>query len=393
MAESVSELESKILRLQVRYDGMSDARVAEKKALEDQIRALRDQLDELRPPSRVDPQGVRNPVGHDAPPDDPVAPYEFNFDDPDPVGDPLSFVVEASLEVDDPRHPGARAAREKAAAARAAAATKAEADANAARDRWLLEHPAAAELERETPGAIAAGSAGAVGKDVSTKKMIDESQRQGCLTSPKVLAGIGIGAAVVIAVILVVLNSGSDDKAKTSAGAGTNAAADASDSSAGPMDGHWVLTSGLQEPTGKDTSLQGLGTGTSPPGWTVTLDKSSATIDISGDKITGGTYTTGITGANGDSCQTLQSKVDLKASGGVDQTVRYGQLILDGTSTTTKGCDSNHQSIVETVPNYHTAHFFYFKDDALFLCYSINSTTFDSCTDPAGGSAATFQRG
>jgi hypothetical protein len=71
MAESVSELQSKILRLQVRYDGMSDARVAEKKALEDQIRALRDQLDELRPPSTVDPQGVRQTVGHDAPPDDP----------------------------------------------------------------------------------------------------------------------------------------------------------------------------------------------------------------------------------------------------------------------------------------------------------------------------------
>ena len=392
MAESVSELESKILRLRVRYDGMADDRVAEKKALEHEIRGLQDQLNALRPPPTVDPQGVRHTVGHDAPAADPVAPYEFNFDDPDPVGDPLSFVAEAALEVDDPRHPGARAAREKAAAEQAAAAQKWRAE-QAEHEAEKEFHPAAAELERGTPAAMAAGPAEALGKDATTKKMIDESQKQGCITPPKVLAGIGIGAAVVIAVILVILNGDSDDKTKASAGAGTNAAADASDSSVGPMDGHWVLTSGLQEATGKDTSLQGLGTGTSPPGWKVTLDKSSATIDISGDKITGGTYVTGITGANGDPCQTLQSKVDLKASGGVDQAVRYGQLILDGASTTIKGCDTNHQQIVETVPNYHTAHFFYFKDDALFLCYSINSTTFDSCTDPAGGSAATFQRG
>ena len=37
--------------------------------------------------------------------------------------------------------------------------------------------------------------------------MIEETQKQGCVTPPKVLAGIGIGAAVVIAVILVVLNA------------------------------------------------------------------------------------------------------------------------------------------------------------------------------------------
>ena len=97
------------------------------------------------------------------------------------------------------------------------------------------------------------------------------------------------------------------------------------------MDGHWVLASALQNPKGLDTSLQ---TFTSRGG-KVVFDKSVATIDISGTKITGGTYKTGFFQTTGDPCSVLASNVDLIPSGGVDQTVGYGQLILDGRSAAT----------------------------------------------------------
>jgi len=121
---------------------------------------------------------------------------------------------------------------------------------------------------------------------------------------------------VVIAVILVILNGGSDDKTKTSAGAGANVPRiRRTRRTPGRADG-WplVLASGLQNPTASIRAAGFTSPGTKPPGWVVTLDSRRPPIDISGDKITGGTYTTGITGANGDPCQTLSSKVDLKPS-------------------------------------------------------------------------------
>jgi hypothetical protein len=198
---------------------------------------------------------------------------------------------------------------------------------------------------------------------------------KGCLA----LAMIPVLVALVFGIVSLLPED--KEKTKTSGDAASETSEPSSDA---PMDGHWVLASGLQNPKGLDTSLQGFGPGAK-------LDPSSATIDISGAEITGGTYKTGIT--HGDGCQILESKVDLKASGGVDQAAGYGQLVLDGLSTTIKGCDTNHQPVVESTPSYHTAHYFYVKGDTLYLCYSINTTTFDSCTDPAGGSAATFKRG
>src|SRR4051812_14279194 len=64
MAGGMSELESKIIRLRVRYDNMSDAGVADKKALEDEIRDLQDQLEELKHPTPKPPPD--NPMEREA---------------------------------------------------------------------------------------------------------------------------------------------------------------------------------------------------------------------------------------------------------------------------------------------------------------------------------------
>ena len=444
MADGASELSSKILRLQVRYDGMSDARVAEKKALEDEIRGLQDQLDELQPPNRVAPESPADtPMQREAKQDidavkdifgaedeltrlqralarersyqEDLRKQPYNVDTPDNMRDSDEKIrtIEHRINALDPttedidlladsgaaiagREAADKYRRDQDAAKKAAEnAAKAKRDAYEAlgpAERAVIDEQKTLEgfdnphLEEQLDAAHK--------KDDVLRRSIDESQKKGCITPPKVLAGVGIGAAVVIAVILVILNGGTDDNTKTSAGAPNSAAADEADSSAtNPLDGHWVLASGLQNINGKDTGRQGFGTG--PEGTKgITLDTSSATIDISGTQITGGTYKTGITQTytNEFGCYLLGSKVDLKPSGSVDQTAGYGTLVLDGPNTVTSDCESSATHRVET-ETFHIAHYIYVKGDSLFLCYALDVTTFDSCTDPAGGSAAIFQRG
>jgi hypothetical protein len=83
MADAAAELERRIQRLNIRYDGLPDDRVADKKKLEDEIRALRDQLDELRQPQHVAPEPSPPP----APPPVPSGKLEAE--------EAVSFVVDS----------------------------------------------------------------------------------------------------------------------------------------------------------------------------------------------------------------------------------------------------------------------------------------------------------
>ena len=222
--------------------------------------------------------------------------------------------------------------------------------------------------------------------DLETKKAFS-----GC--SPglvAVLVAMGV-AGVVIALLALNRDSGST---KTAAGA----PASSSDKPAG-LDGHWVLVDGLQN-TYADMGLS-CSHICDEPGRQLTVDQPSVTIDISGDKVTGGTFKTGYTSTLGDPCTIQESRVDATVSGNVDPEKAYGQLIVDGTEVRKAHCDSDLHLVVEDQA-FHTSRFFFVKDDTLTLCYNIDPNTFDSCNTNGltanldkipSGTAATFKRG
>lgn len=240
--------------------------------------------------------------------------------------------------------------------------------------------------------------------EMSEQETDEAKEWSGC--SPKVLAVVLVVLALVIAGVLVAKNR-DDGSSKT-----TTAAADESCSQTGArgdhvdliacdkpsgMNGHWVLATGLTNPQ-KDMPVQCDTQCQHAPGITLTVDTPEATIDISGDKIIGGTYRTGYTTTvAGNKCPgeiDRVSKLDATASGGVDENLMYGTLILDGHATDIVSCDSNYQPMSRVSPNEnHTSRFIYLDGDTLYLCYNLDPTTYHSCTDPAGGSGATFERG
>ena len=157
------------------------------------------------------------------------------------------------------------------------------------------------------------------------------------------------------------------------------------------LDGHWVLQTPMQN-LSKDFPAdcgRCKGSGVQP-----VFEQAELTIDISGTKITGGTYKNGYLWGPGAPCDSEHQHYEGAASGGVDLNQNYGTLVLDGTETFTSNCDANGNAISLASPNQnHMSRFFYVKDDTMFLCYNLDPTTFQSCTDPAGGSAATLKRG
>ena len=204
-----------------------------------------------------------------------------------------------------------------------------------------------------------------------------------------------------------------NSSSSTAAGAGAGAGAGASNSCAqsgaradhmvfidcaapAPLDGHWVLVDGLNDPgfdmgVACDTRCQAARQ--------MTVDTSDVSIDISGDKITGGTYKTGFSSTMGGSCTEFNSHVDATVSGGADQVNKFGQLIVDGTETRDDSCDANLQQTTKKSA-FHTSRFYFLSaPDTLTVCYNLNAT-FNGCTavgfstpPPNGGIAATLKRG
>jgi hypothetical protein len=217
---------------------------------------------------------------------------------------------------------------------------------------------------------------------------------KGCLNpaAMAILVGLAVAAAVAVAVYY---KQSSSSASKTSAEASSSAAGGAANPE-NPLDGHWVLVNGLNQPgfdmgVACDTGCQS--------GRQVTVDKADVTIDISGDKITGGTFKTGYSSTMGDQCTRFDSHVDATVTGGADQVNKYGQLIVDGTQTNTDSCNSNLQPVM-TKSKFHTSRFYFLSDpNTLTLCYNIDPNTFNACTTvgfttpPPSGVAATFKRG
>ena len=165
------------------------------------------------------------------------------------------------------------------------------------------------------------------------------------------------------------------------------------------LDGHWVLVSGVQNP------YEDMGISCShicdQPGRQLTIDEASVTMDISGTKVTGGTFKTGFSSTTGDPCSIFESRVDATVSGNVDPAKAYGQMIVDGTDMERDNCDANLQQRV-TKSNFHTSRFFFLNGDTLTLCYNIDPNTFKVCTTtgfsepqvlPPDGIEGTFKRG
>jgi len=193
-------------------------------------------------------------------------------------------------------------------------------------------------------------------------------------------------------------SSSTDDSTSTDS---SSSAVESKSSEPTGFDGHWVLVDGLQD-TYIDMGLS-CSHSCDQPGRQLTIDQSSATIDISGTKVTGGTYKTGYSSTLPGNCDLQESRVDATASGGVDPSLNYGQLIVDGTEVRATGCDSNLEPIVTNL-SFHTSRFFFLKGDTLVLCFNIDpSTVVDACTntgdsaippDKLGdGTLATFKRG
>jgi len=243
------------------------------------------------------------------------------------------------------------------------------------------------------------------------KAQRQELGKQGC--SPAAIAIVVFLGAVATLVGFGVKNKLDDNNSsKTSAGAGTASEAPSSCDQSGaradhmvfidcanasaPLDGHWVLVDGLNNP-GFDMGIA-CDAGCQAARQ-MTVDKSDVSMDISGDKITGGTYKTGFSSTMGGSCTEFNSHVDATVSGGADQVNKYGQLIVDGTQTNDDSCDSNLQQLTKKSA-FHTSRFYFLSaPDTLTICYNLNAT-FDGCTavgfstpPPNGGVAATFKRG
>ncbi|MEY2450409.1 MAG: hypothetical protein QOH79_3885 [Acidimicrobiaceae bacterium] len=243
----------------------------------------------------------------------------------------------------------------------------------------------------------------ALGEPVSRPASVPDSaptgdQPKGGCSPRAITVVLGLIALIASALILWVLTR-DDSPSKTAATNSTgetNAGAAANPDS--PLDGRWVLIDGLQN-TYADMGLSCSQT-CDKPDHQLTIDKASVTFDISGTKVTGGTFKTGYSSTTGDPCSIIESRVDATVTGNVDQQKAYGQLIVDGTEVRKDSCDSNSHTIV-TQPSFHTSRFFFVKDDTLTLCYNLNAT-FDGCTTtglsltpqqlPNGGTAATFKR-
>ena len=274
---------------------------------------------------------------------------------------------------------------------------KAEADAReaAARDNLLVGAGSA-----NTPPPVADPDDPLA--DKHAREEADENTLiSGC--TPKLLAGALVILALAVAGVFAVKNRDSgSDKTTTAAGAEScseNSARTnhivliACDKPTG-LDGHWVLVSGLTDPA-KDMPIPCPG---NCPNYKVTVDTPQASIDISGTKITGGTYKTGYTATlAGDQCPfEAQSKMDGTVSGGVDLNQNYGTVVIDGKATDFNGCDANYQPFSDVSPNQgHMSRFLYVQGGTMFLCRNLNAT-FNGCTDPdnkSEGPVGTFQRG
>lgn len=221
---------------------------------------------------------------------------------------------------------------------------------------------------------------------------IDWSTRccgKGC--GPPVIAIIAILGLLAAGFGIKQFLLGNSDSSKTSASSGSSV-----DNPSAPLDGHWILVDGLNNPgydmgVACDANCQS--------GRQMTVDKSDITIDISGDKVTGGTFKTGYSSTTGKNCTQFDSKVDATVTGGADQANKCGQLIIDGTQTNTSSCDSNLQPLTNK-SKLHSSRFYYLSaPDTLTACYNLNAT-FNGCTTvgfstppPNGGVAATFKRG
>jgi hypothetical protein len=376
MADAAAELERKIQRLNIRYDGMSDKRVKEKEALEREIYELRDQLTDLREREK---QAVQD---HEA----------RQKQDVREVDEDLDFTLDAAVNVSDPRRQAEweRGAPEREAARRREVAEKSRQQAE--QERHAIEHPAGEDLEHGNASAVAAGPAAAVGKDAVTKKMIDESKKQGCVTPPKVLAGIGIGigAAVVIAVILVVLNGGADDKTKaatTGGAAATNgAAAPNGDGGSGDLAkfaGHYVLTSGFDDLNGP------LIFATSPGAYeTESLDPANGSIDVDADgTITGGTLQLGKHSAKGGMvCDFSFNATSVSGSVALYGDVgAIGQTMWTGPLRTSTCADSGYETGVQLSIGI--------VGTDLYVCGTSMTATLNSCQPPLPDPYAAFRKG
>jgi len=408
VAGEIEDLERKLLRLNIQYDGLPDDRVADKKKLEDEIRALRDQLDALRPPPGVTPEPLPPPrtVVDDAKDDidvvrdivtakppanptaagPPTAPPAVGSSDVE--AEAVSFVLQSADEVSDPK---LEADWERGAAAREAERRRHVADrARRAAEDDAAVHPAAEELASGTAAAVAAGPAAALGKDITTKKMIDESQKQGCVTPPKVLAGIGIGAAVVIAVILVVLNANGDDKSKaatTGSGGATNSAATPS-GSGGSEDlskfaGHYVLTTGFANLNGP------LMFATDKAAYvTESLDAPTGSIDVAADgTITGGTLQLGKHSEKpGLKCDFSFNATAVTGSVALYSDVgAIGQTQWQGPLRTSTCADSSYDTGVLLSIGI--------VGNDLYVCGTSMTATLKTCQPPAPDPYAAFHKG
>jgi len=204
---------------------------------------------------------------------------------------------------------------------------------------------------------------------------------QGC--GPVAPVAIGVVIAAIVGILYLIFGIGDDSSPSPS-----------TEPAASGIDGRWVLVSGLKD-TYRDMPVS-CSHVCDAPGTTLTIDPPQAEIDISGTKITGGFYKVGYTSVlAGDPCPVaIQSKFDGSVSGGVDPNKNYGTLLIDGNASGSHGCDQNNQPIpIAQHPGIgHMSRLIYLKGDTLFLCYNL-TVSLDACSDPAGGSAATFKRG
>jgi len=310
--------------------------------------------------------------------------------DPQVRRDPDLYNPDAMLEdgsvlaqlAEDATPVRAEGSREETAARRAAEQARADA---AAREAELAQYGPAERALRESNVEIdAAAIDNARAKDDMTKTALEKANRQGC-TSPKLLAAIGVGAAIIVAVIAVVLsNGGTSDKSTTEAA--NNPPPGAGGGDATSIIGHWELVSGLNEPTGRDT---GIVCGSCGGVNSINIGPSTATLDISENAVTGGTYVTSYEEVADPCVGHKYTFTATNVSGGVDPVKGFATIRAEGAYTQDGPCDENSSSSHSVVPTTISFQVF-FKDGGLTGCYALNATL-DGCAEPAGGSMAEFR--
>jgi hypothetical protein len=201
----------------------------------------------------------------------------------------------------------------------------------------------------------------------------------GC--TPKVIAAIGVVLAVIGFVVFMVTRDDDSSSSSNPVAAGGGGGATGKSS----IVGHWDLSSGLNDPTGRNT---GVVCGSCGGVTGINLSASSASLDISETTITGGSYQTGYEENAAPCVGHKYSYTAASVSGTVDAVKGYAQVIVDGAYTQDGPCDENSSSSHAVSPT-KIIFFVYFKDGTLFGCYAL-SATLDSCAEPAGESMAVF---